>query len=182
MQAPYAGNESGTDFITNYTHFFQDYEFHKTTNQGVSFTELTNIDGGVSGAEATFVRNIKRFWLEQATNNVNRVYAWEMNVKASAIYLRTSTTGITGTFSRRAMNGLTRDFTPRSSGGFPYNDDLFYAVMDNGIYATIDAGDEWLEKTGDLNLSLSPSVQIPNSAVGSMNFWPYVIVPLWVDA
>jgi hypothetical protein len=127
---------------------------------------------------------MKRFFLERATNNTNRVYAWENNGNSSAVYLRTSTTGITGTFTRQAMNGITRNWRPKTSGGFPYDDDLFYLVTStNGIFATIDGGTEWLEKTGDFNLATSAGVSVPDAgAATSMTYYPFVIVPLWVDA
>ena len=179
-QAPYAGNTDGDEVIINFTHFFEGVEFKRSINAGAAFSDLS-IDGGISTGQGTYtIQNAKRFWLERATNNVNRAYAWELNAEASATFLRTSTTGITGTFSRATMNGI-GSFRVRASGGFPYDDDLFYLIADSGVYATVDAGTEWLTKTGDLNLSLSSNVKIPNAATGSMNFYPYVFVPLWTS-
>jgi hypothetical protein len=181
VQCPYAGNEDGTEVIAAWSRQFDGNEIYRSTDSGVSWSALTNIDGGVEPVEVYHNRTVKRFWFERATNNTNNAYAWELNALSSAVYLRRSTTGITGTFSRQAGNGLASTRSIKASGGFPYNDSQFYLVEGNGVYVTLDGGTEWLEKTGDLDLALSSTVSVARLNTGNNAFAPYVIVPVWVD-
>ena len=105
--------------------------------------------------------NISRTSVETYTQNQNILYIWNSsdNIEVS------ENSGVSYT-TRGSVPG-----TIKAAGGFPFNSQRYYAVSDNGIYASFDGGTSFVNKTNNYPVSqLSPSASY-NKAV---------IVPVWV--
>lgn len=161
VHCPYDGNESGNSV---YWSVLKDnnanYFFHTTS---VGTTSL------VAGLPNSAYYNTKRWTGETHTFDNQRMYHWH-NTE-----LWTSDDG-GSTWDVVPTTGLpTGSGTPiLSSGGFPYNNDLFYVVMGDGagnvvVYVSLDRGLTWVDKTGNLS-----------EALGTYNTYRNVIVPLWL--
>lgn len=127
--APYQGNENGNIVYAGGTPIGS---IMKSTDGGVSFTAVDNGDP-----------TMKRYGIEAFTQNSQRMYAWvngETALKVSDdgfdTFTTVTTTGILGTYAK-------------ASGGFPYNDSLFYLVSNSGIHASLDRGSTWINKNGN---------------------------------
>jgi hypothetical protein len=70
------------------------------------------------------------------------------------------------TFTEPAGNGMSGEIY--STGGFPYNGAQLYVLSSHGAFVSIDSGENWINKTGNL-----PSLTI-SRGYGT-------IVPLWIE-
>jgi hypothetical protein len=104
-------------------------------------------------------------------------YFWFYNgTDTHTLYISESPTS---TFAPKAMSGISGLIY--SSGGFPYVNSQFYAVGENGIYVSTDAGDTWVDKTGDWAFGLSSTYSVNFPKGGAISVHAYVIVPNWTE-
>jgi hypothetical protein len=77
--------------------------------------------------------------------------------------------------SYEAAAGSGMSGTIRSTGGFPYNRNQFYAVTSTQILLSQDRGETWTNKLGNHPVTASPNFLVSDSSLRA------VIVPLWTE-
>lgn len=158
ISCPYEGNEDGQIFYlcTRPTTRENDGTVYKSIDGGVS---LTAHKPGVAGP-ALF----DYYAIQSHTYDHNRVFLWD-----AANKLWVSNNGMTSWIYIGDGDddfGFVGDVV--AAGGFPYNDQLFYALA-GGIYYSLNRGSTWRDATGDWA-----------DAIGAFGTGR-VIVPLWTE-
>jgi hypothetical protein len=158
---PYEGNEDGQIV---YAGGVPNGQVMKSTDGGISFAS-------VSPTNPT----VKRYGVEAFTQNSDRMYVWGIGPTltitddAFATSSIVTTTGIIGS-------------SIRASGGFPYNQSLFYLVTVSGIHASIDRGSTWMNKNGNWPTKANGTRELGDGYnVGAAELaFGHAIVPIWV--
>lgn len=160
---PYDGNESGNIV---YAGGRPNGGIMRSTDGGVNFTTLrSNTDP-----------NTKRWGIEAYTQNKDRMYAWTEGTD-----FRLSDDGFV-TSSAISFNGLLGSEVV-ASGGFPYNNELFYAVTLFGIHASTDRGSNWINKNGNWPEKADKSRELgagTNVGVAELAY-AHTVVPIWIS-
>jgi photosystem II stability/assembly factor-like uncharacterized protein len=159
VHVPYNGNAAG-DIV--YWSFFSDGDVqgaYYSTDGGDTATALSFPASGATDEEKGTI--VKRTGIESYTQNRLLMYAWQ----AVTNKLLSSTDGGANWSEVTISTGFTGN--PVASGGFPFNDQLYYLVSTTGIWVSVDGGANWAEKTGNWT---SFSAELYNA----------VIVPLWI--
>lgn len=161
IHCPYKNNEDGNSVYWGLEPASSVNTTYRSTNGGgdSASIDLQSIESG-GGNGGTFS---SRTGVESYTQDNNLVYIWQGN---NIDYFLKSIDGGTS-FSKQPTSGLNTG-PVRASGGFPYNGSQFYALTDGGVFVSTDAGDSFVDKTGDI-VSLSFS-----EGIGA-------IVPVWVE-
>lgn len=166
LHCPYTNNEDG-----NLVYVFGQHD------AGVGMAYSTDGTNFTSRGDITITAydNQMHRWGTETYTQSDQVYYWDAN--ATQLYV--STTGAAGTFSARGMNGISG--AVYTSGGFPYNNQQFYAVTANGIFISVDGGNNWVDKTGNWSWGFSSSFSVNKPKGGTTTVRGYVVVPLWTE-
>lgn len=161
VHCPYAGNEDGNIVyfchIDNRPATYVRQVARYNYNGGLSPTYSIIYNGGGSGG-------VSRWCVESYTNDNLAIY---MVLSGTTIYV--SDDG-GSTYSPASMTGMTYGGTAiYSTGGFPTNNQQFYAVSGGGVFVSTDRGENWTDKTGT---GISSMVSVGTRTV---------IVPLWTE-
>jgi hypothetical protein len=153
VSVPYNGNEAG-----NIVYFaWGDYR------GGTWFAQISKL----VSTTATVIHNkslpatvVGRTQVEAYTQDKDRLAFWSVE-QSAPLELHISNDG-GATESTVSMTGITGEI--RASGGFPYNNSLYYAVTTTGVFVSSDRGSTWTDKTGALSLvtAKGAAVIVPN--------------------
>jgi len=160
LHCPYEGNEGGS-----IVYFGPVY-----TGGGDGWSYKTADLSTVSLLNAGTRTGAKRGGLGTYTQDSNRVQLW----RNATPELQLSTDG-GSSFSPATATNI--DIRVYAAGGFPYNNEQYYAVNTQGIYVSIDNGASFLNRTGDFQTSVGALSSIAADPWGGYG----VIVPVWVD-
>lgn len=163
LSCPYENNSTGNIIYMSHWRGNVNHRTFKSTTSGTTAAEIT-----IDGATSVTGTNVHRTGAEAYTQDSNRISVWK-SVGGMNGELWTSTDGAT-TFTQKAATGLTT-MHARASGGFPYNSAQYYVVTASEVAVSVDAGDTFAIKTGNLATSM----------LRNMERGQGVIVPVWTS-
>jgi hypothetical protein len=162
VHTPYNGNLAGNIVYWSHTADNDVQAAYYSTDGGVTPITLDFPASGATDDEKGTI--VKRTGIESYTQNRLLMYAWQ----AATNKLLSSDDG--GATWSEVTIATAFTGTPVASGGFPFDDQLYYLVTssltDAGIFVSVDGGANWVEKTGDW-------------ASFAADLYNAVIVPLW---
>lgn len=173
LHVPYADNEDAQTVILH-SQLGGGNSTHVSTDGGSTFSHVQILGNGAK------MPYIKRAGAEIYTGDASNVFVWANNSDATCSYVLKSDDGIFGTFDQAGMAGFSG--LAYGAGGFPYNNSLFYAIGNQGIFVSEDGGDNWEDKTGNCDLDFTSGYS--GSTANGLPFnnaKSQVIVPVWVE-
>ena len=161
LDTPYGNNEDGNVLYATIESNPDNSNLWKTEDGGLDWSDDTMwSDWG----DANAPRVMHWGGCGTFTQDEDRVYYWTTGntLKIS------SSGGADGTFTNATGTG--KSGTVLGSGGFPTDQNQLYLVTTTGIFISTDAGENWVDKTGDFETTV-------DTLGGDFS----VIVPLWIE-
>jgi hypothetical protein len=132
---------------------------HKSTDGGVNLTQLNYTGSTSDGVQ------IRRSGFEAYTGDSSRLFWWRQSNRG--LYISANGGSSWAAASMTGLSGV-----PTAGGGFPTDGEQYYVVTNSGIFVTIDAGANFIDKTGDWAFGFTGSGTEP---------YHNIIVPDWTE-
>ncbi len=158
LHCPYDGQDGGLLYWSSSVNTY------KSTDDGVTNTAVVPTAGAIAFAT--------RHGIGTWTEDKNQVVFWD----EISFTLFVSTNGGT-TWTAKSATGVIGDDIC-AAGGFPYNGSQYYLVTNKGVYLSLDGGDTFSDKTGNIDKTGDELDGLTNA--GDRRF-RCVIVPDWTE-
>ena len=158
LHCPYDGQDGGLLYWSSST------KTYKSTDDGVTNTQVLPVSGAVAFAT--------RHGIETWSEDKDQVVFWDEN----SFTMFVSTNGGT-TWTAKSATGVTGDDIC-AAGGFPYNGSQYYLVTNKGIYLSLDGGNTFSDKSGDIPKTGDQITGLTNTTERRFRC---VIVPDWTE-